>query len=486
MASKQDDVSPSQDKDLSLFDDELLFADEDDELIFADETDQAQDAEDSSLLPWKVLIVDDEEEVHNVTRLALNDFEFEDRKLDFISAFSSLEAKKRVEENGDIALILLDVVMETEDAGLKFVEDLRQGEQANSMIRIVLRTGQPGYAPEESIIMDYDINDYKAKTELTTQKLFTTVIAALRSYRDLQKLEEQRQEIEDIAVAAARFVPTDILRFLQKDSIVDVGLGDQTQCEMTVLFSDVRNFTLLSENMTPYESFNFINELLNKFGPIVRKHHGFIDKYIGDSVMALFPNEANHAINAGIDMQNELKEINVARHKRDQPLVQIGIGIHTGKLILGMIGEKERLEGTVISDVVNTAARMEGLTKRYRSPILISEQTLKELDQPIKHNYRFMEHVKVKGKIQSTSVYEIYDSEPQTTIKLKNATQETLDQGISAYYKRQFKTATEHFQQAISNYPNDRISQIYLELAEIYKQNGVPDGWNGEVEMTEK
>jgi len=238
--------------------------------------------------------------------------------------------------------------------------------------------------------------------------------------------------------------------------------------------------------MTPYESFNFINELLNKFGPIVRKHHGFIDKYIGDSVMALFPNEANHAINAGIDMQNELKEINVARHKRDQPLVQIGIGIHTGKLILGMIGEKERLEGTVISDVVNTAARMEGLTKRYRSPILISEQTLKELDQPIKHNYRFMEHVKVKGKIQSTSVYEIYDSEPQTTIKLKNATQETLDQGISAYYKRQFKTATEHFQQALSNYPNDRISQIYLELAEIYKQNGVPDGWNGEVEMTEK
>ena len=235
MASKQDDVSPSQDKDLSLFDDELLFADEDDELIFADETDQAQDAEDSSLLPWKVLIVDDEEEVHNVTRLALNDFEFEDRKLDFISAFSSLEAKKRVEENGDIALILLDVVMETEDAGLKFVEDLRQGEQANSMIRIVLRTGQPGYAPEESIIMDYDINDYKAKTELTTQKLFTTVIASLRSYRDLQKLEEQRQEIEDIAVAAARFVPTDILRFLQKDSIVDVGLGDQTQCEMRAL-----------------------------------------------------------------------------------------------------------------------------------------------------------------------------------------------------------------------------------------------------------
>ena len=163
MASKQDDVSPSQDKDLSLFDDELLFADEDDELIFADETDQAQDAEDSSLLPWKVLIVDDEEEGHNVTRLALNDFEFEDRKLDFIRAFSSLEAKKRVEEHGDIALILLDVVMETEDAGLKFVEDLRQGEQANSMIRIVLRTGQPGYAPEESIIMDYDINDYKAK-----------------------------------------------------------------------------------------------------------------------------------------------------------------------------------------------------------------------------------------------------------------------------------------------------------------------------------
>ena len=202
--------------------------------------------------------------------------------------------------------------------------------------------------------------------------------------------------------------------------------------------------------------------------------------------MALFPNEANHAIKAGIEMQNELKEINANRHKKDQPLVQIGIGIHTGKLILGMIGEKERLEGTVISDVVNTAARMEGLTKRYKSPILISEQTLKELDQPIKHNYRFMEHVKVKGKIQSTSVYEIYDSEPQEIIKLKNGTQEILDQGIHAYYKQKFAVAAEHFQQSLSNYPNDRIAQIYLELAEIYERNGIPDEWNGEIEMTEK
>ena len=151
-----------------------------------------------------------------------------------------------------------------------------------------------------------------------------------------------------------------------------------------------------------------------------------------------------------------------------------------------MIGEKERLEGTVISDVVNTAARMEGLTKRYKSPILISEQTLKELDQPIKHNYRFMEHVKVKGKIQSTSVYEIYDSEPQEIIKLKNDTQEILDQVIHAYYKQQFAVAAEYFQQSLSNYPNDQIAQIYLELAEIYERNGVPDGWNGEIEMTEK
>ncbi|HIO81210.1 TPA: response regulator [Candidatus Poribacteria bacterium] len=486
MVNKRDDASLSEEKDSLLFDDELVFADEDDELTFADEADQAQDAEYSRVPPWKVLIVDDEEEVHSVTKLALNDFEFEGRKLDFMSAFSSIEAKKCVEENGDIALILLDVVMETDDAGLKFVENLRQGEQANSMIRIVLRTGQPGYAPEESVIMDYDINDYKAKTELTTQKLFTTVVAALRSYRDLQKLEEQRQEIEDIAVAAARFVPADILRFLQKESIVDVGLGDQTQCEMTVLFSDVRNFTLLSENMTPYESFNFINELLNKFGPIVRQHHGFIDKYIGDSVMALFPNEANHAVKAGIEMQNELKEINDARHEMNQPLVKIGVGIHTGKLILGMIGEKERLEGTVISDVVNTAARMEGLTKRYKSPMLISKQTLEELGQPIEYNYRFMEHVKVKGKTQSTSVYEIYDSEPQEVIKLKNTTKENLDQGISAYYNRQFEKSTEYFRQALSGYPDDRIAEIYLELAEIYEQNGVPDGWNGEIEMTEK
>ena len=169
------------------------------QFLFAEDTEEEVQED---LGAWKILVVDDEPEVHAVTKLALSDFVFQDKKLEFLSAYSGEEAKELFKKHPDIAVVLLDVVMETDDAGLK-VADYVRNHLHNQFTRIILRTGQPGQAPERDVILNYDINDYKSKTELTAQKLFTVVIATLRSYRDIMVIEENRQGLEKIIKASA-------------------------------------------------------------------------------------------------------------------------------------------------------------------------------------------------------------------------------------------------------------------------------------------
>jgi response regulator RpfG family c-di-GMP phosphodiesterase len=174
-------------------DDILLFSQED-TLLFAEE--ESIDIE-SNEDKWKILIVDDESEVHNVTKLVLSDFQFDGKGLEFLSAYTAEDAKRIIDENIDIAVILLDVVMETEDSGLKLAKYIRD-EAKNDLVRIILRTGQPGQAPEKKVIVDYDINDYKEKTELTAQKLFTCMVTSIRSYRDITIIHNNKKGLEKI------------------------------------------------------------------------------------------------------------------------------------------------------------------------------------------------------------------------------------------------------------------------------------------------
>lgn len=174
----------------------------DSEILFIDDEFQLFAEEDSNPVKiidakWKLMIVDDEQEVHSVTKMVLSKFVYEGKSLDFYSAYSASEAKKVILENPDTALILLDVVMEDDNAGLQFVKYIRDVLK-NKLIRIILRTGQAGQAPEEKIVIDYDINDYKEKTELTSQKFFSSVVSALRSYRDLSALETSRKGLRKI------------------------------------------------------------------------------------------------------------------------------------------------------------------------------------------------------------------------------------------------------------------------------------------------
>ncbi|GAB4391160.1 MAG: hybrid sensor histidine kinase/response regulator [Kiloniellaceae bacterium] len=157
--------------------------------------------ESSGMPPWQVLVVDDDDSVHQATRFALDDFNFEDRELQIASVYSAAEARQFIAEQQNTAVILLDVVMESEYIGLELVRWIRD-ELHNSRVRIVLRTGQPGYAPEFEVVRDYDINDYKEKSEMTAAKLVTTVYSALRSFRDIVSLESQAQTLEQALQSA--------------------------------------------------------------------------------------------------------------------------------------------------------------------------------------------------------------------------------------------------------------------------------------------
>lgn len=164
---------------------------DEDTLVFASDA----EVTDEQQACWTVLIVDDEPEIHQITLMALRDFSFLQHKLQFISAYSAADARHILEKNNNIALILLDVVMETDDAGLVLVRYIREHLQ-NQLVRIILRTGQPGQAPEHRIVLDYDINDYRAKTELTVQRLTTSVVSALRAYMAIEQLAQLNENLE--------------------------------------------------------------------------------------------------------------------------------------------------------------------------------------------------------------------------------------------------------------------------------------------------
>lgn len=205
-----------------------------DELLFADESSGEQGIEALNGKKWKILIVDDEQDVHSTTRLVLDDFVFEKSGLEFLSAYTAEEALEIMKEHNDIAVILLDVVMESNHAGLELVQIIRE-ELKNRMVRIILRTGQPGQAPERKVILEYDINDYKHKAELTAQRLFTSVLSALRSYRDIEIIEKNRMGLKHIIEASSNLFQQKSVNRLAQGVLTQVislmGLRDSVYLE---------------------------------------------------------------------------------------------------------------------------------------------------------------------------------------------------------------------------------------------------------------
>ena len=297
--------------------------------------------------------------------------------------------------------------------------------------------------------------------------------AVAQRMNELKKIAlEQQMRLTE---AYQRFVPSQLLSSLEKESILDVQLGDQVQKEMSILFSDIRSFTTLSESMTPDENFRFINSYLSLMGPLVREHHGYIDKYVGDSIMALFDRTPDDAVHTSVRMFKALSEFNEDRLRTGNEEIRIGIGINTGMLIFGTLGEKDRMEGSVISDAVNLAARMEGLTKLYKTLLLISEATFKKLTSEVCKT-RLIDKVAVKGKKTSVLVYEVLDAEVPEVFEKKQNTLNLFEQGFDLYQNQRFEEALPLFCRCLELVAEDTVAALYVERCQIL----ISGGWNTE------
>ena len=208
--------------------------------------------------------------------------------------------------------------------------------------------------------------------------------------------------------ASNRFVPFEFLSILSKHNIVEVQLGDQVLREMTVLFCDIRSFTTISEKLTPLETISLINSFLKYMEPAITQHQGFIDKYIGDAIMALFL-DADSAMRAALKMRKQLQKFNELREHAGQSPIDMGIGINTGELMLGILGSDQRIETSVIGDTVNIASRLESLTKEYHSPILISDMTKSKLTHSELYFLNAVAEVMIRGRSQPIRIWEVKD-----------------------------------------------------------------------------
>ncbi|MDA0673171.1 MAG: response regulator [Cyanobacteria bacterium] len=273
-------------------------------------------------------------------------------------------------------------------------------------------------------------------------------------------------------LAYSRFVPQEFLQFLKKESIVEVELGDQVEQHMSVLFADIRDFTTLSEQMTPEENFRFINAFLSRMEPIVAENQGFIDKYIGDAIMALFSRCADDAVQASIDMLQNLHHYNQERARRQRSPIAIGVGINTGRLMLGTVGGRNRMDGTVISDTVNVAARIERMTRVYNVNLLISHYTFMQLENPSGYAMRVIDRVQMKGKTLFVSVYEIYDADPPALRAAKAATKTQFESGLLLYFQGAYGDAAMVFRRCLEQCPEDHVAEIYLQRCQNHLTRG--------------
>ncbi len=389
---------------------------------------------------FKILIVDDEPVNLQVL---INHLYLEDYAI--TQAANGIDALAVIEQGFLPDIILLDVMM-PRMTGYEVCQKIRQ-HYSPSQLPILMLTAK-NQVNDLVTGLSLGANDYLRKP-ISKNELLAKIKTHLK--------------LSNITQSYSRFVPRQFLEHLNKESIIDVRLGDAVEREMSVLFGDIRDFSTRSETMTPEDTFKFINAYLSRMEPAIIQNNGFIDKYIGDAIMALFSGSADDAVKAAITMLQLLDEYNKTRERPGREPIRIGIGINTGSLILGTVGGKNRMEGTVISDAVNLASRIEGLTKTYRVSLLISHHTFMQLHHPLDYAMRLIDRVKVKGKSQMVSVFEVFDADPPELKERKLITKAVFEQALVLYYMEKFSQAEQLFADCLRQNPMDNVARIYLE-----------------------
>ncbi|MBV6624844.1 MAG: response regulator [Rivularia sp. (in: Bacteria)] len=412
---------------------------------------------------FNILIVDDEP----VNLQVLNNH-LSLHKYRVTQASSGKEALSIVEKGEKIDLILLDIMM-PKMSGYKVCAALREKYPAHQL-PVVMLTAK-NQVTDIVTGFKFGANDYLTKP-FNKDELLTRIKSHLK--------------LSQTSKSYGRFVPHEYLNFLSKDSIIDVELGDHVSKEMAVMFSDIRSFTTISESMTPQENFDFVNNYLRQVSPIIRDNTGFIVKYLGDGMMAVFPNGADDAVTAGIEKLKKVESQNISRIENNQKPIKVGIGVHFGHMMVGMVGETARMQGDAFSDNVNLTARLESLTKFYGVSLVISEQALGHLNNPEEYQMRFLDRVIVKGKSEPIAIYEILNGEVEEVRNLKLQTLSDFENGLENYRCGDCTKAKEYFEKVLAVNGEDKAAALYLERVEELSCNGIPQDWCGVWAMKKK
>jgi hemerythrin len=292
-----------------------------------------------------------------------------------------------------------------------------------------------------------------------------------------------RARLRDFEDACGRFVPKGLLDLIGAANLVDVRLGEPCERQMTILFADIRDFTALSEDLSPRDTFAFINAYLAHMEPVIAAHGGLIDKYIGDGIMALFPGDPDQALDAGVAMLAALDEFNEERAHQSEPPVRIGIGLNTGIVAIGAVGGPGRMENTVLGDAVNLGSRLETLTKIYGTPLIVGERTLYGLQEPSMHGVRMLDRIRVKGKHHPESVYEVFDGDPPALRAGKLTTRRIFEEALAYYHLREVARAEPLFERCVEIVPDDAPARLYLRRCQEVLAGGAHHG-TGELDGT--
>jgi signal transduction histidine kinase/class 3 adenylate cyclase len=383
-------------------------------------------------------------------------------------AHDGQEALDLLENENHFHLVLLDVMM-PRISGYEVCQKIRQ-KHLSSALPIIMVTAKNQV---NDLVEGFDLgaNDYIVKP-FSKDELLARVKAQLDNY--------------GIHEATNRFVPHEFIRTLGRQSILDLHRGDMVERNVHVMFSDIRDYTALAEDMSPRENFKFVNKLAGRVGPIVKNNHGMINQYLGDTIMMLFMEKADDGVQAGIDILKMIRKFNLESESRSRKPIRLGIGLHSGPLIMGIIGDSMRTDAAVISDTVNTASRMEGLTKHFNVNFILSADSLQKLDDQERFHLRHLGKVQAKGKLHSLDVYECFDGDTDEQIKLKQTTLPLFHAGIEAYFARDMEAAQRYFDQVYQANPADRTAFGFLPKIHGYILQGLPDHWTGVEVMVNK
>ncbi|GAA3568387.1 hypothetical protein GCM10022395_17950 [Snuella lapsa] len=402
----------------------------------------------------KILIVDDEPINRRVLENHLTVAGY-----DVVEACSGKEALDLLEQE-DFNLILLDIMMPNM-SGYEVCERIRT-KYLTSELPIVLLTAKNRVS---DLVTGFNVgaNDYLTKPFAKNE-----LLSRIKTHLNLNGIHK----------ATSKFVPSEFLKSVGREAITDVVLGDHIEKEVTVLFSDVRDYTTLSESMTPEQNFKFVNAYVGRMGPLIQQNKGFVNQYLGDGIMALFPHEAHHALDAAIAMQKTIIAYNERRVKEGFEPISVGIGMHTGALVMGIIGDVHRNDTAIIADTVNTASRMEGITKYYGANIIISEDCLDTIKDREAYHFRYLGKVKVKGKHKVVGIYECFDGDDDIEITLKIKTLKDFEKGMKHFLNKEFPKASAAFDKVLNKNTKDAVAKYFVTKSAEYTISGTPDDWD--------